>query len=49
MKLPDSCNQTLSKCIDNDAQLSKLMDKYKEVLKKNKIKECLYKYCPNNN
>jgi len=47
MKLPNSCNQTLSEYIENDNHLSKLMNEYKGALKKKKINECLY-YNSNN-
>lgn len=45
MKLQGTCNQSLTKYIDNDDQLMKMMDKYEGSLKK-KVTACLYKYNP---
>lgn len=43
MKLPYTCTQSLSKCIENDHQLSKLMEQYKGMSSK-MINMCLYNY-----
>lgn len=40
--MPNSCNKTLSKYIENDDNFSKLMNECKGVFKKKKINECLY-------
>ncbi|CAI6345816.1 unnamed protein product [Macrosiphum euphorbiae] len=47
LKLPNTCVQSLSKCIENDNHLSKFMEKYEGPSKKKIIRDCLYKYNPN--
>lgn len=46
MKLPNTCNQSLSKCIENDNELSKLMNKYEGPSRRKIVNACLYKYNP---
>lgn len=48
MKLPVTCNQSLSICMEKDLQLAKFMDQFKEQPKKKIINAFLYKYNPNN-
>lgn len=47
MKLPNTCNQSLSKCIEIDNELSKLLDNYKGPSRRKKVFANLYKYNPN--
>ncbi|XP_060873368.1 KICSTOR complex protein ITFG2-like [Metopolophium dirhodum] len=47
LKLPSTCVQSLSKCIENDNHLSTFMEKYEGPLKKKMIRDCLYKYNSN--
>lgn len=44
MKLPNTCTKSLSKCIENDNQLSKLVNNYEGPLRKKLINTCLYKF-----
>ncbi|XP_025415225.1 KICSTOR complex protein ITFG2-like isoform X1 [Sipha flava] len=44
MKLPNTCTESLTKCIENDNQLSKLINNYEGPLRKKLINTCLYRF-----
>lgn len=48
LKLPNSCIQSLSKCIENDNQLSEMLEKYEGPSRRKIINTCLYRFNPNN-